>query len=142
MKKFALFLLCAVFVLCACGKKQDTDLPAEDPTAAVKPLSDVLEAEEGSIIFSIKNNIGADIYEVKIAPSGLDEYSGDVLKNKILKMSDSISVAFLPPDTYQYWDIRVLTENGNYYTWFNAELGTFNEITLEIGDDGPVFETN
>ena len=94
------------------------------------------------IIYNIKNNIGADIYEIKIAPSGIDEYSEDVLKNKILKMSDSISVAFLPPDTYQYWDIQVLTENGNYYTWFNAEIGTFNEITLEIGDDGPVFETN
>ena len=48
----------------------------------------------------------------------------------------------MPPDTYQYWDRRVLTENGNYYTWLNVEIGTFSEITLEIGDEGPVFETN
>ena len=117
-------------------------MPAEDPNAAVKPLSDVLEAEEGSVIFKVRNEIGADIYEMKISPSGQEEYGADVLKTKILKATESIDVAFLPPDTYQYWDIRVLTENGNYYTWLNVEIGTFSEITLEIGDEGPVFVTN
>lgn len=142
MKKFLFVLLCISLVLCGCGKKQNADMPAEDSSAAVKPLSDVLEAAEGSIVFKVKNNIGADIYEMKIAPSGVDEYGDDILKSKILKMSESMGVAFLPPDTYEYWDIRVLTENGNYYTWFNVQFGTFNEITLEIGDEGPVFETN
>ena len=141
MSKFLLGLLCIAALLCGCGRKQTADFPAEDSSAAVKPLSDVLEAEEGSIVFDVRNNIGADIYEMKIAPSGIDEYGEDILKSKILKMSESLSVAFLPPDTYEYWDIRVLTENGNYYTWFNVQFGTFNEIVLEIGDDGPVFET-
>ena len=141
MKKKYLVLLCVVMILSSCAKPKEPLLPPT-PTDTVKPASEVLDVPEGSVLFKVRNNIGADIYEIKIAPSGEEEYGEDILKSKILKMSESAEVSFLPTDSYSYWDLRALTENGNYYIWFNIQFGTFDEITLEIGDDGPVFTTN
>ena len=140
MKKLGLILVCAALLLCSCGKTQEV-LP-QAPKEGVKPMSDAYDAPEGSVLFNIKNSIGEDIYEVRIAPSGTEEFGDDILKNKILKADDVAKVAFVAPDAYTYWDIRVLGESGNYYKWYNAQVGTFYEITLQIGENGPVFSTN
>ncbi|MBQ7717871.1 MAG: hypothetical protein IJT38_01035 [Clostridia bacterium] len=139
MKKAVLTILFAAIVLCACGKQPDV-LP--QPEEGVKPMSEALNAPEGSVMFTIKNNIGGDIYEIRIAPSETDEYGEDILKNKILKSTESAEVSFLPSSSTAYYDLRVLGESGNYYIWYNIQFGNFSEITLEIGDNGPVFSTN
>ena len=45
----------------------------------------------------------------------------------------------MPPDSYSYWDLRVLTENGNIYTWQNIEFGKISYIELRLGENGPEF---
>ena len=140
MRKIGLALLSAALILCACGKQAEVLPPM--PEEGVKPMSEVLDAPEGSILFNIRNNIGEDIYEIRIAPSETDEYGEDILKSKILKVSESADVAFLPSDDSEYRDLRVLGESGNYYIWYNIQFGTFSEITLEMGSNGPIFTTD
>ena len=47
----------------------------------------------------------------------------------------------MPIENAQYYDIKVLREDGEYYTWLNVPIGTFSKINLALGDEGPEFTT-
>ena len=52
-----------------------------------------------------------------------------------------MSVYIMPIENAQYYDIKVLREDGEYYTWLNVPVGTFKKINLSLGDEGPEFTT-
>ena len=76
---------------------------------------------------------------MNISPNSLDKFGEDVLGESILKNGEETDAYFMPPDSYSYWDLRVLTENGNIYTWQNIEFGKISYIELRLGENGPEF---
>ena len=132
------FCLILLFVsACSSGNRA---VEVESPKPTVVPRSEAVPAlPEGSVVFEVSNMIGGDIYEMYISPNSLDTFGADILGDSILPQGGKKSVSFVPEDTYSYWDLRVLTENGNIYTWQNIKFGTFSEITLTIGENGPEF---
>ena len=128
-------LVCVLLCFAACGGQ---NTPSAEPSPTVQPRSDAMKIPEGAIGFNVKNSIGGDIYEMRISPNSLEQYGEDILEN-ILPRDASADVYFIPCDTYEYWDLRVLTENGNIYTWQNVKFGTFDAIELMINDNGPEF---
>lgn len=122
--------------LCACGKKGGT---GNAPSPTVVPKSAAAAAPEGSVSFKVRNSIGGDIYQMRISPNSLEEFGEDVLGENILRNGEEADAWFMPPDSYSYWDLRVLTENGNIYTWQNIEFGKISHIELRLGENGPEF---
>lgn len=133
-----LFLCIILMIVSACSSEKKA-VEVESPMPTVVPRSAETPLPEGSVQFEVSNMIGGDIYEMYITPNSLEEYSGDILGDKILPQGGKRTVSFVPQDSYTYWDLRVLTENGNIYTWQNIEFGNFSEITLSIGENGPEF---
>lgn len=137
VKKHILMILAALLLLTSCASEAE---PVPEVSPVVSPMSGA-QKPEGAIAFSVKNSIGADIYQLRVSPNFLNEFSEDILKNDILQNTQSMPVYFMPPDTYTYWDIRVLTENGSIYTWQNVVFDGWEEIELMLGDMGPEFNT-
>ena len=137
MKKIAFLLfLCILISLGGCGEKRGAE---NTPAPTVVPKSAAMSAPEGSISFKVRNSIGGDIYEMNISPNSLDKFGEDVLGESVLKNGEETDAYFMPPDSYSYWDLRVLTENGNIYTWQNIEFGKISYIELRLGENGPEF---
>ncbi|MBO4898121.1 MAG: hypothetical protein J5590_07485 [Clostridia bacterium] len=147
MRKHLLpLLLCIMLVfVSACSEKPQETGGIPKPT--VEPRPDPSEHPKGSVVFGVINMLPAesDIYYMSLKPASDEDLSvdqeHDLLKD-ILKNGKRCEVAFLPEVETQYWNLSVKTENGNTYTWQNIELGTFSDITLMIGDNGPEFTLN
>ena len=140
-----LFLcLLIIFVPGCAGKHQET---GGVPKPTVEPRPDPAEHPKGAVVFGVINMLPAesDIYYMSLKPASDEDLSvdseHDLLKD-ILKNGKRSEVAFFPEEESQYWNLSVKTENGNTYTWQNIELGTFSDITLMIGDNGPEFSLN
>lgn len=139
MKKyFSVFF--AVIILLLSGCSANLGFGAE-PTPSIVPKSDSGVVPEGAIAFEIVNGSGGDIYEAFVADADTKEFGADILKEKIIKSGESMSVYIMPIENAQYYDIKVLREDGEYYTWLNVPVGTFKKINLALGDEGPEFTT-
>ena len=137
MRKIIFVLLSAfVLILCACGSGEGE---RGEQAPSIVPKSEAEAAPEGSVSFEIKNATGGDIYEAYIAVAETEEVGSDLLKERIIKTDDSMSVYILPTDNAQYYDLKVLREDGDFYTWLNVPVGTFEKLNLMLGDEGPEF---
>ena len=139
MKKI-IFAIIMIFVLTLCGCGGGSGEGA--PTPSILPKSEAEAIPEGSISFEIKNESGGDIYEAYIAASETDMFGEDLLKERIIKDGDSMNVHFMPTENVQYYDLKVLREDGQFYTWLNVPAPTIKKINLLISsDEGPLFTT-
>lgn len=137
MRKIVFVLLSAfVLVLCACGSGEGGQ---GEQAPSIVPKSEAEAAPEGSVSFEIKNATGGDIYEAYVAVAETEEFGSDILKERIIKADDSMSVYILPTENAQYYDLKVLREDGDFYTWLNVPVGTFEKLNLMLGDEGPEF---
>lgn len=137
MKK-NIFILLSIFMLALCACAGDGGENSE-AVPSIVPKSEAEAVPEGSVSFDIKNSTGGDIYEAYIAAAETEEFGEDILKTRIIKNGDSMSVYFMPLEDIQYYDLKVLREDGNFYTWLNVPAGTFEKIELTISDEGPQF---
>ena len=138
-------ILCLLITLVsACSSKKAAE-PLQSQTPTLPPKSDANNLPEGSVAFDVVNMIGGDINYMYVKPSSADEFiyddGHDILKKEVLKNGDRRTVSFVPEEDSEYWDLCVKSENNNLYTWYNIGIGTFSEITLSIGDEGPEFTT-
>lgn len=134
MKKIVLLLAAVVLMFSACGEKT-VELQTEE-REALTPKSSAYMVPENAITFKILNSITIDIYEVFISPAGTGNYGKDALKAEILPQGGSAEVSFVPEDGQALYDIKVLAEDGNYYTWQNVDLSSGGTVELYIKDGG------
>lgn len=137
MKNYIFAIMMVVVLLCAaCGRGLGEGAV---PSPSIIPKSESEAIPEGAIEFELINATGGDIYEIYVSKAEVLEYGEDLLKERIVKADDSIKIYFMPIENVQYYDLKVLREDGDYYTWLNVPMGTFGKINLTIGDEGPVF---
>ena len=138
MKKtiIAFLLISLVFLTgCAGGTNQTSD----KPTPSIVPKSESAEIPEGSASFTVINSSGGDIYEMYVSAAMEDSFGSDILADRIIKANDKMTVYTMPAEGVEYYDLKVLREDGEYYTWLNVPIGKFSDIDIKLGDNGPEF---
>jgi len=141
MRKILLIIsMTLIVLLSACGNSLEG---GGQNTPSITPKSESEAAPEGSVSFEILNNSGGDIYEVFVAKAESGEFGEDLLKEKIIKVNEAMSIYIMPIEYVQYYDIKALREDGEYYTWLNVPLGDKPaKVILGLSsEEGPVFTT-
>lgn len=139
MKKHICILFAVLILLCS-GCSGNVGFGIK-PTPSIVPKSESEVPPEGAVSFEIVNKSGGDIYEAFVADADSKEFGEDILKEKIIKVDESMNVYIMPLENVTYYDIKVLREDGEYYTWLNVPIGTFKKINLLLGYEGPEFTT-
>ena len=86
----------------------------------------------GSQDFTLVNGTGQIIREVYLSPTKSSEwiYQDELAKNQVLYPGQDIFLAFDPRDNVQYWDIKVVYEDGSYEYWYTLDLFRIYRITI------------
>lgn len=83
--------------------------------------------------FTLVNQTGTAIEELYISPTQSDDWKENILQN-VLEDGESIDITFTGRDE-KYWDIMVIDEDGNQYTWEKFNLSDLSKITLYFNGD-------
>lgn len=83
--------------------------------------------------FTLVNQTGTSIEELYISPTQSDDWKENILQN-VLEDGESIDITFTGRDE-KYWDIMVIDEDGNQYTWEKFNLADLSKITLYFEGD-------
>jgi hypothetical protein len=79
--------------------------------------------------FTLNNETGVAIHELYIAPAGSDDWEEDVLDVDLLEDGESIEITF-DETSEDFWDIKVVDENGDDIVWEKINLKETSAITL------------
>jgi hypothetical protein len=91
----------------------------------------------GRLNFMLTNLSGANIADVRIAPTYYPQYQSDNLLNTVLESSTRL---YIGPNYYgdQYsWNISVTWENGYRWTWTHCKLTRYNSYVVWADAYGP-----
>ena len=83
----------------------------------------------GAQDFVLVNNTGFPIYYVNVSPASSDNWQNDILGSQVLMNGESIRVNFGAGNT-QYWDIQAIFEDGSAIAWYNIDLLSTYQVTL------------
>lgn len=136
-KTFVAFLLISLVLFTGCAN--NTTQTAETPSPSIVPKSESSAIPEGSVAFTVINSSGGDIYEMYVSVAMEESFGSDLLADRIIKANDKMTVYAVPTEGVEYYDLKVLREDGDFYTWLNVPIGKFSEIDISIGDAGPEF---
>ena len=101
-------------------------------TFAIASLA--MAGTRGSQNFELENGTGRVIREVYLSPTSKSEWIyQDELGKYVLRPGEEIYIDFDPRDNVQYWDIKVVYENGDEDYWFNLDLFRIYHITIRPG---------
>ena len=89
----------------------------------------------GSQDFTLINGTGKTITYIYLSPSHESEwiYQDELGPNSVLRPGQDIFLDFDPRDGVQYWDIKVVYENGAEDYWFGLDLYRVYSITIRPG---------
>ena len=88
----------------------------------------------GSQDFTLVNGTGQTIREIYLSPSSSSEWIyQDELGRKVLRPGQDIFLDFDPRDNVQYWDVKVVYENGNEDYWIGLDLYRIYSLTIRPG---------
>ena len=93
----------------------------------VMALSSVAFA--GAQDFVLVNNTGFPIYKVNVSAASTNSWEEDILGSDILPNGSSVHVTFGVGST-QYWDIQAIFEDGSSLAWYNIDLLSTYQVTL------------
>ena len=93
----------------------------------VMALSSVAFA--GAQDFTLVNNTGFPIYKVNVSAASTNSWEEDILGSDILPNGSSVHVTFGVGNT-QYWDIQAIFEDGSAIAWYNIDLLSTYQVTL------------
>ena len=93
----------------------------------VMALSSVAFA--GAQDFTLVNNTGFPIYKVNVSAASTNSWEEDILGSDILPNGSSVHVTFGVGNT-QYWDIQAIFEDGSALAWYNIDLLSTYQVTL------------
>ena len=83
----------------------------------------------GAQDFVLVNNTGYPIYKVNVSPASTNNWEEDILGSDVLMNGESVHVSFGVGNT-QYWDINAVFEDGSSIAWFNIDLLSTYQVTL------------
>ena len=83
--------------------------------------------------FTLINQTGVAIEQLFISPTGSDDWEENILQD-VLEDGESIDITFTDRNE-KYWDIMVINEDGNKYTWEKFNLSDLSQITLYFKGD-------
>ncbi|MBO4852613.1 MAG: hypothetical protein J5477_03185 [Schwartzia sp.] len=92
----------------------------------------------GAQDFVLVNNTGYPIYVVNVSPASSDNWQNDILGSQILGNGQYCEVNF-PTNGVQYWDLQAAFEDGSSLSWFNIDLLSVAQVTLN-GDGTASFQ--
>ena len=92
----------------------------------------------GAQDFVLVNNTGFPIYYVNVSPASSDNWQNDVLGSQVLPNGSYVQVMF-PTNGVQYWDLQATFEDGSSLAWFNIDLLSVAQVTLN-GDGTANFQ--
>ena len=83
----------------------------------------------GAQDFVLVNNTGFPIYKVNVSAASTNSWEEDILGSDILPNGSSVRVNFGAGNT-QYWDIQAIFEDGSSLAWYNIDLLSTYQVTL------------
>jgi hypothetical protein len=83
--------------------------------------------------FTLINQTGVAIEKLYISPTQSDDWKENLLQDR-LEDGESIDISFTGRNE-KYWDIMVIDEDGNKYTWEKFNLSDLSIITLYMKGD-------
>ena len=83
----------------------------------------------GAQDFVLVNNTGFPIYKVNVSAASTNSWEEDILGSDILPNGSSVRVNFGAGNT-QYWDIQAIFEDGSALAWYNIDLLSTYQVTL------------
>ena len=83
----------------------------------------------GAQDFVLVNNTGYPIHRVNVSPASTDNWEEDILGSDILPNGKAVHVNFGAGNT-QYWDINAIFGDGSSIAWFNIDLLSTHQVTL------------
>ena len=83
----------------------------------------------GAQDFILTNNTGYPIYKVNVSAASTNSWEEDIMGSDILPNGSSVRVNFGAGNT-QYWDIQAIFEDGSALAWYNIDLLSTYQVTL------------
>ncbi|MBP3231082.1 MAG: hypothetical protein J6M33_02155 [Anaerovibrio sp.] len=91
-------------------------------------------AMAGSQDFTLVNGTGKTITYIYLSPTSTSEWIyQDELGNNVLRPGQDIFLYFDPRDGVQYWDVKVVYENGAEDYWIGLDLFRVYSLTIRPG---------
>ncbi|MCR4943198.1 MAG: hypothetical protein K5986_01790 [Clostridium sp.] len=84
--------------------------------------------------FKLRNNVGANIIDLRMSPAGEENWGNDITSTKLFKSGYSLDVDFKVPEKYDRWDIKAISSNGETIEWKNVNLENA-EIILQYNSE-------
>lgn len=81
----------------------------------------------------ITNNTGYTIVAMQVSPSNSEEWGGDVLGTQVVPANGSVQRVFLRGFNNPLFDIRLIDEDGDTYTFWGVNVST-TDLNVTIGD--------
>ncbi len=130
MKKIVCAVLMMALLLAGCGGQKDafaSGLAPKEAPASTAPT-------EFSITFS--NASGYIFNEIYISPTASNDWGQELLgSTSVLKANGSLDVT-VPAYDYDSYDIRVVDEDSDEYTFTRVPLQDGSEVAIYFGDQG------
>ena len=93
-----------------------------------------MAGSRGSQDFTLENGTGRVIREIYLSPTSKSDWIyQDELGKNVLRPGQEIFLYFDPKDNVQYWDIKVVYENGDEEYWYSLDLFRIYHITIRPG---------
>ncbi|WP_462332546.1 hypothetical protein [Schwartzia sp. (in: firmicutes)] len=106
LKSLKIFFLTALFVMSLCSV-----------------------AFAGAQGFRLVNNTGFPIHQVHVSASTTNNWEGNAIGGIILKNGQSVQI-MLGENNQQYWDIQAVFEDGSSLAWYNIDIFSTSQVTL------------
>lgn len=91
-------------------------------------------AMAGSQDFTLINGTGQIIREIYLSPTHESDWIyQDELGSSVLRPGQDIFLDFNPRDSVQYWDVKVVYENGAEDYWYSLDLFRVYSLTIRPG---------
>ena len=96
-------------------------------------------AMAGSQDFTLVNATGRTITHIYISPNHLDSWIyQDELGQNVLRPGQDVFIYFDPRDNVQYWDVKVVYENGDEDYWYGLDLYRIYTLTIRPGGSSSI----
>jgi len=88
----------------------------------------------GSQDFTLVNGTGRTITYIYLSPTSSSQWIyQDELGKNVLRPGQEIFLDFDPRDNVQYWDVKVVYENGKEDYWIGLDLYRIYSLTIRPG---------
>ncbi len=96
-----------------------------------------LTALAGDQDFTLANQTGVNIQELYLSPTATDDWEEDVLGVDVLADGDSVEVKFSPDEEAEFWDLKVVDDEGASIIWKKLNLLEISKVTLHYENGEP-----